>query len=87
MKESALVTTVESNAKAFTKREVEQARKARALLSRMGFPTVAQAMAIVNSGSNFEVTSRDFQIADAIWGAGIASLKGKTTKRATPVAS
>ena len=66
MKESALVATVESNAKAFTKREIEQARKARELLARMGFPTVTQTMAIVNSRSNFEVTSRDFQIADAI---------------------
>ena len=86
IKESAMVATVENNAKAFTKREIGQARKARELLARMGFPTVGHAIAILNSGSNFEVTARDFQIADAIWGADIASLKGKTTKKATPVA-
>ena len=55
-----MVATVENNTKAFTKRDIEQARKARELLARMGFPTVAQAFGIINSGSNFEVTARDF---------------------------
>ena len=82
---SALVTTVVENLKAFTKREIEQGRRARELLARMGFPTVEEAMSIVNSGSNFDVTARDFQIADAMLGKDIASLKGKTTKRATAV--
>ena len=86
LKESAMVATVERNAEAFTKREIEQARKERELLARMGFPAVGQSIAILNSGSNFDVTARDFQIADAIWGADIASLKRKTTKRATAVA-
>ena len=81
--DTALVTTVSENSKAFSKREVEQARRAREMLARMGFPTVEQAMSIVNAGSNFEVTARDFQIADAIWGRDIASLKGKTVKQAT----
>ena len=84
--ELALVTTVTETLKAFTKREIEGARRARVLLARMGFPTVEQAMAIVNSGSNFDVSSRDFQIADAIWGKDIASLKGKTIKNATVAA-
>ena len=57
--ESKLVTTVVENLEAFTKR-------ARELLARMGFPTVEQAMSVVNSVSNFDVTARDFQIADAI---------------------
>lgn len=83
--DKALVATVVQNIKAFTKREVEQARRARELLARMGFPTVEQAMRIINCGSDFDVTARDFQIADAIWGKDIASLKGKTTKRASPV--
>ena len=83
--DKALVATVVQNIKAFTKREVEQARRARELLARMGFPTVEQAMRIINCGSNFDVTARDFQIADAIWGKDIASLKGKTTKRASSV--
>ena len=78
--DKALVTTVVENLKAFTKREIEQARRARELLARMGFPTVEQAMSIANSGSNFDI------IADAIWGKDIASIKGKTVKRATAIA-
>ena len=84
--EVTLVTTVVENTAAFSKREVERARRARELLARMGFPTIEQAMSIVNAGSNFEVTARDFQVADAIWGKDIASLKGKTCKRATAIA-
>ena len=82
----ALVTTVVEDLKSFTKREIEQARRARELLARMGFPTVEQAMSIVNSGSNFDITARDFQVADAIWGKDIASVKGETVKRATAIA-
>lgn len=81
--EAVMVTTAMGNSEAFTKREIERGKKARELLARMGFPTVQQAMSILNSGSNFEVTARDFQIADAIWGTNIASIKRKTIKRAT----
>ena len=84
--ETAMVTTVEQNLRAFTKREIERARAARELMARMGFPSVAMAMSIVNSGSNFDISSRDFQVAEAIWGRDMASLKGKTTKRATVAA-
>lgn len=84
--EIAMVTTVAENSKLFTKREIERARQARELMARMGFPTVEQAMSIVNSGSNFDITTRDFQIADAVWGKDMASVKGKTTKRASPSA-
>ena len=80
---SALVATVEQNLSAFTKREIERARSARELMGRMGFPTVAMAMSIVNCGSNFDISARDFQIAQAIWGKDMASVKGKTVKRAT----
>ena len=83
LKESAMVATVENNTKAFTKREIEQARKARELLVRMGFPSVGQAMGILNSGSNFDVTARDLKIADAIWGADITSLKATTVANIT----
>ena len=52
----------------------------------MGFPSIQQAIDIVTRGRNFDVTARDFAVADAIYGKDIASLKGKTTKRATKVA-
>ena len=41
------------------------------------------AMSIINSWSNFDITSRDFEIAEAIWEKDMASVKGKTTKHAT----
>ena len=84
--ESAMVTTVEQNLRAFTKREIDRARSARELMARMGFPSVVTAMSIVNSGSNFDISARDFQVAESIWGRDVASLKGKTTKRATAAA-
>jgi hypothetical protein len=40
----------------------------------------------VSNGSNFDVTARDFEVADAIWGKDVASMEGKTKKQATPVA-
>jgi hypothetical protein len=84
--DEAHVANVEDNMKCYTKREIEQARKPRELLVRMGFPSVQQAIRTVSSGSNFDVTARDFEVADAIWGKDVASLKGKTQKKATPVA-
>ena len=84
--ESVLAQTVEDNMRTFTKREVMQAKKARELLVRMGFPSVQQAIRTSNSGSNFDVTPRDFEIADTIWGKDVASLKGKTKKQATAIA-
>ena len=82
----ALVTIVGQNLQRFTKREVEQARKARELLARMGFPSVADAMSMVSTGSNFDVSRRDFQTADAIWGKDAPSLMGKTKKKTAPEA-
>jgi hypothetical protein len=41
---------------------------------------------MVNSGSNFSVSARDFKVAEAIWGKDVPSLKGKTKKQATAIA-
>jgi hypothetical protein len=74
----ALIQTVDENMKRYTKREIGGATRAREMLSRMGYPSVQQAIAMVESGVNFDTTAHDFRIAEAIWGADIASLKGKT---------
>jgi hypothetical protein len=76
----ALVETVDENMKRYIKREIGGATRAREMLSRMGYPSVQQAIAMVESGVNFDITAHDFRIAEAIWGADIASLKGKTRK-------
>ena len=75
-----LVTTVAENMVRYTKREVLGARKARDLLARLGYPSVQNAIAMLRDGTGFDVTAYDFQVADAIWGPDIASLKGKQTK-------
>jgi hypothetical protein len=76
----ALVQTVDENMKRYTKREIGGTTRAREMLSRMGYPSVQQAIAMAESGVNFDITVHDFRIAEAIWGADIASLKGKTRK-------
>ena len=85
--ETVLVQTVKDNLQMFTKREIGQAHKAREMLGRMGFPSVKDAIDMVSSGANYEITGKDFQVADAIWGKDMASMKGKTTRRATNVAN
>jgi hypothetical protein len=81
-----LATTVEENMQRFTKREVSQALKALELLGRMGFPSVARAIQMVETGRKFDVTARDLRIADSIFGSDTKSLKGKTRRRASPIA-
>ena len=81
--ESAFIQTVDENKKSYTKREIAGASKAREMLIKMGYPAVKDAISTIQSGSNFDITSQDFQIADSIWGPDIGSLKGKTTKKAT----
>lgn len=76
----ALVETADENLHSYSKREIAGAAKARELVCKMGYPS---GIATIQSGSNFDVTSLDFQIADAIWGPDIGSLKGKTTKKAS----
>ena len=43
----------------YTHREVETARKARELLSRMGYPSVENAIEMIKGGDNFGVSEND----------------------------
>ena len=70
--------TVAENMTAYSKRDVSSAAKAREMLSKIGFPPVSEAIGIIENGKNFDITAHDFKVADAIWGADIATLKGKT---------
>ena len=58
-KEEVYVTTVEDTKKAFTKYEVERADRARELLARLGYPSTAKAIQMLNSGGiiNCDITS------------------------------
>jgi hypothetical protein len=57
-----------------------EAKRARELLPRLGYPSVENAIAMLRDGTGFDVTPYDFKVADAIWGPDIASLCGKTTR-------
>ena len=79
-RDSAMLTTVESIMTAYTQREVSAAKKARELPARMSFPSVADAKHLVTTSSGFDVTARDFDIANDIYGQDVASIKGKSVK-------
>lgn len=51
------------------------------MLERISFPSVSDAKHVATTGSGFDVTAQDFDIADEIYGSDIASLKGKTVKQ------
>ena len=76
-----LVTTVADNIKNYTKYEIERAEKARELIRRLGYPSTAKAVSMINKGSmiNCDITSKDIIRAEKIYGPPVASLKGKTT--------
>lgn len=81
-----MIETVQNNLLKYTKREIAGADKARLLLRKMGYPSVRNAMDIATKGINFDVTARDFAIAEDIYGMDMASLKGKTKKTASTIA-
>lgn len=82
----ALIETVQGNIAKYTKREVAGADKARLLLGKMGFPSVRNAIDIAVRGTNFDVTARDFAVAEDIYGTDMATMKGKTKKQSTAIA-
>jgi hypothetical protein len=83
--EVVLVETVEETERQFTKREIEQARKSRDLIKRLGYPSVRDLVHGIKSGSikNAPVNERDFDNAVTMWGPDLGTLKGKTTRAAT----
>ena len=84
--EKAMVTTVSDNMGKFTKREIASAAEAREMLARMGYPPVEMAIAMIRGGNNFRVSEADFRNAHTIWGKCLASLRGKSHKKSSPVA-
>ena len=64
--EHAMIQTVADNLKQYTKREVVAARCARELIARMGYPSVEEAISMLRTGNDFNVTEYDFSVADAI---------------------
>jgi hypothetical protein len=80
------VATVEENTMSYSRREVEDAKRARDFIRKMGYPSPKQAIDLIQSGSvyNCPVTVHDIIRAERIFGSDIASLKGKRVHMKDP---
>lgn len=74
-----MITTVAENELLYTRREVEDAKKARQLMKELGYPSEASMIELINTGSilNCPVTAHDVHRASKIWGNDVPSMKGK----------
>jgi hypothetical protein len=80
---TAYINTVSSNLAPYTKREVQLAKDARTIMERLGNPSKADMIAMIqgNSISNLPITSSDVTRCFDIFGQSLAALRGKTTIR------
>ena len=83
IKRECHLTTIQENMKMFTKKEVENAKRARGLYQTSGTPLIADFKAIVrlNLIKNNPVTLEHVDLAERILGPDIGSLKGKITRK------
>jgi hypothetical protein len=81
---SAVVHNIQ--ARHLTNRELVRAQAARQLLADLAFPSESSLIDWLNAGSiiNCPVTARDVLAANQVYGTPLASLRGKTTARASP---
>jgi hypothetical protein len=84
--EFSFVVTVDDNMKLYTKRQIVGAEKAQTLQAGLAFPSNNDLSWILQSNQVEEcpVTKADADTANKIWGANIASLKGKTIRKTPP---
>jgi hypothetical protein len=82
-KELVAITTVDENKSHYTKREIKQAEEAKGFMKKTGYPSVADAIKIIESGAIMDcpITPADILRARDIWGPDLASLKGKTVHK------
>jgi hypothetical protein len=85
---TVLFETVADNAVSFTKRQIEDAKTAQALVRKLGYPSVYDVHKLISSGGilNCPVTSADLRRAIQIFGPDIGSLKGKTVTKKSEIA-
>jgi hypothetical protein len=83
---SVNVATVAGNELLFSKKEVLMARKARDLMKSLGYISPSELMKMIRVGaiSNCPVVINDVLRAEEIYGADLASVKGKTVHHKAP---
>ena len=86
--EMSLVATVADNERRFTVREVEKSRAATELLTRLGYASTRDGIALADKGiANCNITATDIRIAHTINGIQLGSLRGKTSKKKSAVSA
>ena len=80
--EFVFVNTVAINKQPFTQREIKRAEVAKALYSKLMYPSLKDFKWVIQSNQikDCPVTTRDVDVAHKIWGKNVAALKGKTTR-------
>ena len=78
-----LINTIAENLEGFLKCQIEQARWARKLYMTMGLPSMHDFKELIRNNMllNCPVTIEDVKNCEQIFGAPVASLKGKTTRQ------
>ena len=81
------VNSVVQNERLFTKREIQQAKLAKDLVRKLGYPSIHDVIKMINQGIiiNCPVTVQDIQRSIQVYGEDIASLKGKITDTAPTI--
>ena len=79
----SFVQTVQGNMEGFTRREVEEAQKAREAQAMLGHPTDRDFLGMVRGGmiSNCPVTTNAVKNAHQIFGPDLAGIRGRTVRR------
>ena len=83
---TSLVQTVKENMQQYSKKDVRMAKLARALQKAINRPSLPDFLAILDNKLilNCPVTRKDAIAAEHIFGPDLGSLKGKTTRQASP---
>jgi hypothetical protein len=78
----SLVQTINENSQFFTPRQIEAAKRARNLYEMIGRPSYADFMTIIRNSllQNVNVTLRDVEHAERIFGKELGSIQGKTVR-------
>ena len=80
--EITLVQTVQENEEGYNQRQIQDAKKARDLYAKVGYPSARDFQQIISKNLilNCPVTASDVARAENFYGKDIHALKGKTTR-------